>query len=291
MLKNKFIVTVGLLCFFIVNNGFAKSRLVETQWLASQLGKPNIVLLDMSDNMQYQRFHIPGAVHLPYQAINQRTRKGVSLSVGPSQIMRILGLVGVSRDSHVVVYDDTGGLHASRLVWELDKLGHQRVSMLNGGLVQWILEGRKVTAETVKPQATRYQADQLPAVTQLASIETLENKMHTLLDVRSREEYMGHPRQKRSGHIPGARWWNWDQAVDFENGFKQQKTEALLDSLKQLGITSKQQALVVYCQSGHRAARSYFTLRQLGFDNVKLYDASMAEYQQSHKPLTRGMNP
>ena len=64
-----------------------------------------------------------------------------------------------------------------------------------------------------------------------------------------------------------------------------------MDSLKQLGITNKKQELIVYCRSGHRASQSYFTLRKLGFENVKLYDASMNEYQQSNKPLIKGMKP
>ena len=72
---------------------------------------------------------------------------------------------------------------------------------------------------------------------------------------------------------------------------KQKQTDELMNSLRDQGITSKKQAITVYCQTGHRAAQSYFTLKSLGFNNVKLYDGSMAEYQQTVLPLNKGMNP
>ena len=183
-----------------------------------------------------------------------------------------------------------GGLNAGRLFWELQRLKHEKIALLDGGLVQWILEGRKVDNKPVQPKPVKYLLNEKPDSAQLATLNNLTSKA-MLLDVRSREEYMGHPKQKRSGHVPGARWWGWDNSVDFENGFKHKPVSSLLDSLKQLGITDKKQELIVYCRSGHRAAQSYYTLRKLGFENVRLYDASMAEYQQTNKPLVTGMKP
>lgn len=290
-MKNKLLLTLAILAFLIIPAAQASSLLVETLWLEKHLNNKNVVLIDMSDNMQYQRFHIPGAIHLPYSILNQRTKKGVSLSVGSEKIIHFLGLLGIKRDSHVVIYDDTGGLNAARLLWELQSLNHKQVSILNGGLVQWILEGRKVTAKPVAPTAVKYLIDNTTTPSLLATLDTINQKNSILLDVRSRKEYLGHPRQKRSGHIPQAKWWSWDQSVDFENGFKRKKAAELIDSLKQQGITSKKQPIIVYCQSGHRAAQSYFTLKSLGFNNVQLYDASMAEYQQTPLPLNKGLNP
>lgn len=291
-MKNKVILSIGLLACIFFSRVQASPLLVETAWLKEHLDDKNIVLVDMSDNLQYQRFHIPGAIHLPYSVLNQRTKKGVSLSVGSKQIIHILGLLGIQRDSHVIIYDDTGGLNAARLLWELDILNHKQVSILNGGLVKWILDGHRVIARPVKPVAVKYimESSAKPSPL-LVTLDGIRGNDSILLDVRSREEYLGHPRQKRSGHIPGAKWWNWDQSVDFENGFKQKGTTALMNSLKQLGITSKKQAITVYCQSGHRAAQSYFTLKSLGFNNIKLFDGSMAEYQQTVLPLNKGMNP
>lgn len=264
--------------------------MVNTSWLAEHKNDKNLVIIDMSDGTQYQRFHIPGAINLPYEILNKTSKKRISTSVGSDTIVKFLGLLGIKRESQVIIYDDMGGLNASRLFWELQRLQHKKVALLDGGLVQWILEGRKVNNIPVEPKPVKYILDVKPNNTPLAELNDVTGKA-TILDVRSREEYMGHPRQKRSGHIPGAHWWSWDNTVDFANGFRHKPTASLIDSLKQLGVTDKKQQLVVYCRSGHRASQSYFTLRNLGFENVKLYDASMAEYQQTKKPLTKGMKP
>jgi thiosulfate/3-mercaptopyruvate sulfurtransferase len=113
-----------------------------------------------------------------------------------------------------------------------------------------------------------------------------------LLDVRSEEEYKGDIRYPRSGHIPGAKSWEWLQAVDFDNGFTFKNNISIKNQLQQLGISKLNTPITVYCQSGHRASHSYFTLRNLGFTNVKLYDGSMAEYSQVKSALlTKGMSP
>ena len=103
----------------------ASSILVDVNWLEKNMNSSSVRLIDMSDDTQFQRFHIPGAIHLPYAAINQRNKKGVSLSVGQDHIIKILGFLGIQAKDHIVIYDDMGGLHAGRFFWELEKIGHK----------------------------------------------------------------------------------------------------------------------------------------------------------------------
>lgn len=250
----------------------------------------------MSDDTQYQRFHIPGATHLPYNAINVRTKKGVSLSAGKDRIIKILGLLGIKSSHHVVIYDDMGGLHASRLFWELEKLGHKKISILNGGLVKWILAGKKVDAQLHNVKAVQYKTSNKPGRNNSVIIDEILNgkfnNKNILLDVRSKDEYIGHPRYPRSGHIPEAKWWEWLQAVNFEDAFKMQNSTSLKDQLKKVGITKPGTPITLYCQSAHRASQTYFTLRQLGFNHVKIYDGSMSEYSNiKTAPLKKGFTP
>lgn len=292
MLKKLFILA------FIFNSAFsfASPLLVDTDWLEKNLNASSIRLIDMSDDIQFQRFHIPGATHLPYAAINVRTKQGVSLSVGPQRIIKILGLLGIEPQHHVIIYDDMGGLHASRLFWELEGIGHKNISILNGGLVKWILAGKKVTAEITNIKTTRYTAATKLARNNVVSakeiLDSQFNDNNILLDVRSKEEYIGNPRYPRSGHIAKAKWWEWQQAVDFENAFQLQKNDELTKQLKTLGVQNKNTPVTLYCQSAHRASHSYFTLRNLGFNKVKIYDGSMAEYSKiKTAPLTKGFTP
>ena len=286
-------IILFLCCLWPINI-FATPILVETSWLASQLGNKNVAIIDMSDSMQYSRFHIPGARHLPYNAINQITRKQVSLSIGSQNIAKVMTQLGIRADMHIVLYDDIGGLNASRLFWELERLGHQKLSILDGGLVKWILEGRKVVARHTTYPKTTYRPSLKNGHDNLATLNEIsaDKPDRVLLDVRSREEYTGHPRQKISGHIPGAKWWHWEDNVNFEKSFQIKSKSELENRLSGLGLNNKQQDIIVYCRSGHRASHSYFILRQLGFTKVRLYDGSMAEFSQ-YKPtsLKKGPQP
>jgi thiosulfate/3-mercaptopyruvate sulfurtransferase len=288
-----------LFLFLFCNSSIAfsgNSFLVDVNWLEKNLNSSSIRLIDMSDDTQYQRFHIPGATHLPYAAINKQTKKGVSLSAGKNHIIKILGLLGIESKHHVVIYDDMGGLHASRLFWELEKLGHKQISLLDGGLVKWILDGKKVTADIQNTKATQYTAEIKSGLNNTATIEGILNSKfnnkNVLLDVRSKEEYAGHPRYPRTGHIPQAKWLEWSQSVNFENAFKMHKQTTLKKQLQQIGISKTDIPITLYCQSAHRASQSYFILRHLGFKNVKVYDGSMSEYSKiKTAPLTKGLKP
>jgi len=289
----------SLFLFLLLNSSVvfsSPSFLVDIDWLEKNLTSSTIRLIDMSDDTQYQRFHIPGATHLPYSAINIRTKIGVSLSAGKDRIIKILGLLGIESGHHVVIYDDMGGLHASRLFWELEKLGHKKISILNGGLVKWILAGKKVDAKSHNVKAVQYKANNKSGRENAVVIEEILNgkfnNKNILLDVRSKDEYAGHPRYPRSGHIPNAKWWEWSQAVNFENAFKMQSSATLKEQLKKIGISKSDTPVTLYCQSAHRASQTYFTLRQLGFNNVKIYDGSMSEYSKiKTAPLTKGLTP
>lgn len=274
----------------------APSFLVDVEWLEKKLNSSSLRIIDMSDDTQFQRFHIPGATHLPYAAINTRTKQGVSLSVGKDNIIKILGLLGIEAKHHIVIYDDMGGLHASRLFWELEKIGHKNISIVNGGLVKWILSGKKVTANIQEVKPVQYIPETKSERKNTATIEEILessfNDKNVLLDVRSKDEYVGHPRYPRTGHIPNAKWLEWSESVDFEDGFKSKSEVTLKKQFENIGIKNLNTPITLYCQSAHRASQSYFTLRQLGFNNVKIYDGSMSEYSKvKSAPLKKGLTP
>jgi thiosulfate/3-mercaptopyruvate sulfurtransferase len=262
------------------------------------MNDPSVALVDMAaDGTQYQRFHLPGAVYLPYQALVQRRRDGVLVRVNDERLFKVLGTLGISAESHVVIYDDIGGLQAGRLFWELERIGHAKVSVMDGGLVQWVLEGRKVVATPVIPKPVNYRPKAGSERDNEASLERVKsaskNAAAVLLDVRTEEEYRGDPRSKqRTGHIPGAKWWPWDGAVAFNNGFRLKSADQLQQSLANINAANKDQPIITYCQTGHRASQAYLTLRSLGYDNVRVFDGSMAKYvRDRHAPLKLGAQP
>ncbi len=276
-------------------SGIAAPALMDGAALEKQLADPKLVLVDMSeDDNQYLRFHLPGAVRLPYDVlVKQRKTDKVPVRLDDAELARVLGRLGIGRESRVVIYDDMGGLNAARLYWELERIGHPAVSVLDGGLVRWILDGRKVVNNAPKRAPVAYQ---LPArgrdsEATLADVRAAGQNHALVLDVRSDEEYAGEVKKPRTGHVPGARLWPWDLAVDFDRGFVQRDAAQLKKSLAQAGADPNV-PVIAYCRSGHRAARAYLMLRSLGYDNVKVYANSMNEYAAVRDaPLKQGKQP
>jgi thiosulfate/3-mercaptopyruvate sulfurtransferase len=125
----------ALLIFWVVSSANAAPVFVNGAWLEQHLSAPNLVLVDMSDDdTQYLRFHLPGAVRLPYDVlVKERKPVKVKVRIDDTELLNVLERLGISHDSHVVIYDDMGGLLAARLFWELERIGHPEVSVLDGG--------------------------------------------------------------------------------------------------------------------------------------------------------------
>ncbi|MCR4302326.1 MAG: rhodanese-like domain-containing protein [Sulfuricaulis sp.] len=317
----------AILVFWLVSGASVSAApvFVDGAWLEQQLSAPKIVIVDMSDDdTQYLRFHLSGAVRLPYDVlvkerqpdnfagskIGLRARRAgpnagegepqgrnghkVMVRLDDAELLRVLGRLGITRDSHVVIYDDLGGLHAARLFWELERIGHPEVSVLDGGLVKWILDGRRVVNAPAPRKAVTYERRGIGRDNEagLRDVQpALEKRSAQLLDVRTEEEYLGDPKKPRTGHIPGARLWPWDLAVDFERGFVRRDDASLRKMLAQVDA-GPDRTVITYCRSGHRAAHTYLTMRALGFENVKLYANSMNEYSLAlEAPIKQGKKP
>jgi thiosulfate/3-mercaptopyruvate sulfurtransferase len=273
---------------------WAAPVLVDGAWLEKQIQDSRVIAVDMTDDeLQYTRFHIPGAVRLAYhELIRARGPGKPPARLEDGELMTLLGRLGIARDTPVVIYDDLGGLNAGRLFLELERLRHPAVSVLDGGLVKWVLDGRRVDNVAVRRPPAVYRADTERRMNLATLTEVRQPAAALLLDVRSSDEYTGHPKERRSGHVPGARWWPWEQAIGTEDGFVFRESQRLTASLEKLGLRDKQAPVILYCQSGHRASQSYLALRRLGFENVRVHAGSMLEYLlDAAAPLTRGPAP
>ncbi|MGW8247806.1 MAG: sulfurtransferase [Acidiferrobacterales bacterium] len=270
--------------------------MVSTEWLGKHLNDPDVVVIDMSsDETQYSRFHLPGASYLPYYyLVRQRKSDKVVVRLSRDELVYTLGQVGITRNSYVILYDDVGGLNVGRMFFELESIGHPRVSVLDGGLVKWILEGRKVVNTPVQRPPVRYgeAGKGINNEATLKDVDAAQKKGTLIIDARSQEEYVGDLKKKTGGHVAGARWWEWSDSVAMNKGFVRKSPQSLKAKLADLGLDSPQQPVIAYCHTGHRAAQTYLTLRSLGFRNVRLYAHSMGEYDLLRKAkLVRGMKP
>jgi len=101
---------------------------VGPEALEPRLGDPGLLIVDLCIKPEtYLAGHVPGAVHLDYGRIVAMRRPVGGLLPEPAQLSAVLS-------GHVVAYDDEGGGRAARLLWTLAVLGHERMSLLDGGL-------------------------------------------------------------------------------------------------------------------------------------------------------------
>ncbi|MBV9050458.1 MAG: hypothetical protein JOY58_19480 [Solirubrobacterales bacterium] len=97
-----------------------------------------------------------------------------------------------------------------------------------------------------------------------------------LVDVRAPAEFSGEQlRAARGGHIPGAVLWPWDENLK-PDGTLRDPSE-IRARAEAAGLFPAQE-LVTYCQGGVRAAHAALALRTAGYQRVRIYDGSWAEW-------------
>jgi thiosulfate/3-mercaptopyruvate sulfurtransferase len=245
--------------------------LVSTAWLADHLRDANVVVLQTSQD-DPAREQIPGARLVPHHSL---MTMGTSHDLaGTADLVSTLERAGVSNSSHVVIYGDP--LAAGWLFFALDYLGHQRTSLLDGGLDKWKGERRPVNPVGAPPPSGRFQPRPRPQVK--ASVDTVRNRSAgavALLDARSKQEYV-------AGHIPGARLLTW-QDVYSDAKLQVFKSPAAVAALFAAAGATSGKTAITYCQIGLRSSLLYFAARYAGL-NASNYPGSWSEWTAKGLP-------
>ena len=257
------------------------SLLIEPNELEQLLDKPDVVIVDLCKAKQYAQAHIPGAHFVNYADIVRIEKPVMGLLPDEEIFSGLISNLDVDKDKHVIAYDDEGGGCASRFIWTLNVFGHEKTSLLNGGLHSWANEGHRLSNETpphAKPSGYslhntgKYTTDRHYIQQHLYDTNTV------LLDARSPAEYTGEKKfAEKGGHIPGAILFEWTDAMDRNNNLRMLPEGIIEQRLEQLGIT-RDKEMICYCQSHHRSAYSCLMLMHLGYENVKGYPGSWSDW-------------
>ena len=249
--------------------------LVEPSWLAESLGSPRLRIVDLRDSDAFASGHIPGAVHLQLAELGSRVGGMDNVLLPPEEFGDRMARLGISNGDAVVAYDDQWGLAAARLVWALHYYGHERVAALDGGWDRWDAEDRPRTASVEHAAPGRFLAK--PRADVLADREWIARRIEAggavLLDTRTLREF-------DAGHVPGAMWWDWFNAVPQGGWNVSRDPQELRAEWNALGFNASDE-VAVYCRSGMRAAHTYLVLRNAGFARVRLYDGSWQEWSMT----------
>jgi thiosulfate/3-mercaptopyruvate sulfurtransferase len=244
--------------------------LVSAATLKDMLGRDDVRIIDVRPKQDYDAGHIPNAQSIPDDAVNDPTAQVPGARLLDDKLAELIGSRGIDKSTHVVLYDDKGGFHAARLFWMLDYFGHNKTSILNGGVQKWTAEGHGLTRDPAKVKPARFTPT--PRERRIASADWLLERRQdpdvVVIDVRP-------PALHNKGHIPWARSIPW--AENLANDGTMKSADELWLHFAAHGVTPDRN-VATHCQDGKASAHTYFTLRLLGFPRIRSYDRSWAEW-------------
>jgi thiosulfate/3-mercaptopyruvate sulfurtransferase len=275
----------------MTDKGYAHPEmLVTTDWLAAHLRDPSVRVIESDEDvLLYDTGHIPGAQKVDWHAdLNDEVVRDY---VGREQFEQLLRGRGIDESTTVVFYGDKNNWWAAYALWvfRLFRFPESKLRLLDGGRAKWEAEGRPMTTEVPRYDATAYRAPERSDADVRAFMSDVKDHLARrgkLIDVRSPDEYTGkkthmaeYPQEGvlRGGHIPTAKNVPWARAANPDGTFKPaDELRAIYEG--EAGL-SPHDDVVAYCRIGERSAHTWFVLHYLlGYDKVRNYDGSWTEW-------------
>lgn len=254
-----------------------------------------IVIIDASAGSQarYNENHLVGAI---FADVNEDLANIGNFADGgrhplPSieQFSKVLQKLGITKHTHVIVYDDkNGGNAAARLWWMLRSIGHEKVQVIDGGFQAAVKSGFPTANKIETPKSvSEYQISSwnLP----LSNIEKVEkvakSKDHIVVDVRDANRFNGltEPIDTIAGHIPGAINIPFTENLNEEGRFLE--PEILSEKYTSALSRVSPENVIVHCGSGITACHTLLAMDYAGLPIPKLYVGSWSEWSRNNKEM------
>ena len=265
--------------------------LVTTDWLAGELGKPDLAVFDATKYLpnedkdgraEYLRVHIPGARYFDIDEVADTDTDLPHMVPTAGRFAKLLGRMGVGNATRVVFYDQKGLASAARGWWLMGLFGHDGAAVLDGGLPKWQREGRRTedgAPAPALPVAFRpdYRAGRLRGIGDV--LGNVASRAELVLDARAAGRFTAEvpePRAgMRSGHIPGSANLPYTDLLNADGTFR--PPEAVRARLAQAGVDGSR-PVITSCGSGVTACILTLGMRLAGLPEGAVYDGSWTEW-------------
>jgi thiosulfate/3-mercaptopyruvate sulfurtransferase len=265
--------------------------LVDAAWLNDNL--ESVVVLDVrygapggADRQTYEAGHVPGAAFAGYRQFPWRvTRDGLPGMLPPVEALeRLIGGLGVSNADHVVIVADGASAAemgaATRVYWQFKVLGHDRVSILDGGYGAWQEAGYPVETGWREPAPKHFRGTYREELVADRDVVIAARQAGTpLVDARTESYYRGERKSgsvERYGTISGALNVPNEKLLQENGSFVE---AAVATELWESAGIPRQGSQIAFCNSGHLASLAWFAAYEiLGNREARLYDGSLAEW-------------
>lgn len=259
----------------------ASGPLVSTAWLADHLDDPGVRVVDCrwylrpfdgrNGDDEYRAGHLPGAVHLRWDTELADPDRPASMLAGPERFAAAMSRVGIGDDTVVVTYDDQHVPVAARVWWALRVYGHDAVAVLDGGITQWVAEGRPLTTAvpSVAPATftPRFRRDRYATK---EDVRAALGDGTRLVDARMDSAY-----HAAGGHIPGATRLT---GLGFlGDGVRFLSPEAARARIAAAGLDDGR--VIAYCGGGVAATGTALGFVLAGLGDIAVYDGSWMEWE------------
>ena len=306
--RKRSVILAGLIALGPMATAYADDAtpLVSTAWLSDNLQSADLVVLDIRNRIDggslevFQAGHIPGAVYSNYAEDGWRAERDGVVGMLPeiADLETLIGGLGIDNDDHVVIVpagtSSTDFGSATRVYWTFKVLGHDAVSILDGGFAAWSDASLPVAQSEFAAEPATFTATFRPELlaTTADVRAAIDAEGVALVDARPLEQFSGEAVSNvvaRAGTLPGA--VNLQQQTLVTDDAVAIRAETLDGLVAAVGLT-EDTPQIAFCNTGHWASIAWFAASELaGHDDVRLYDASMTGWAaDAENPMISGVS-